>query len=251
MKKLNFTQPGGMPLTQEILAFMQDSYGNINNALVNLIGTPAILSGVEPITGGGWTPGLVLYDTVSNGKQILYFQGGQNGFFSLSYNNKNLVYADGLIHNVATDYYLTTSVSSSGAQISDFPRLNLTQLWDLNKTTVTNFQGDFKFFDLVIGSYNFDVINRGNICELRGMITIISGGYGQGVTKINNVIPTPYINSSTPIVFKTLRELTDTSGRDAYTVKIYDDGSLNFISDRADNNYNSTGTHYFSHTFIL
>lgn len=64
MKRFDFTQMGGFPLTQDRLEWMQDGYITAINALAGLAGgtNPLSLDGVE-LTAGSWTTG----GTVSDG----------------------------------------------------------------------------------------------------------------------------------------------------------------------------------------
>lgn len=69
-KNINFTQPGGFPLTQDILAFMQSSYRDALTGIAKHFGEFAIVSGVE-ITGPNVSDGFIVYDG-----ELVRFVGG-------------------------------------------------------------------------------------------------------------------------------------------------------------------------------
>lgn len=80
MKKIDFTQPGGFPLEQNTLAFMQDATEDLLHSFLQFVSNPTtfegvarqqllILFGVEP-DGNQVTPGWIIRDS-----ELLYFAG--------------------------------------------------------------------------------------------------------------------------------------------------------------------------------
>jgi hypothetical protein len=60
MKKIDFTKTGGMPLTQDLLKFMQDANKETCDALVAALGDNIIISGSELQNDGSYSDGLVI-----------------------------------------------------------------------------------------------------------------------------------------------------------------------------------------------
>jgi len=91
-KRYDFTQLGGFPVTQDRLAFMQDSYRNAFGAIAKIIGDYSIMTGVEvdntnalvsdgwiivqgelmPFVGGSLSSGVVVLETAEN---LSFFSG--------------------------------------------------------------------------------------------------------------------------------------------------------------------------------
>jgi microcystin-dependent protein len=70
MNKIDFTQPGGFPLTQDTLGFLQSAYTEVLGGLAAFLGDKVILSGCT-ISQGIVQPGVVAVDG-----EILYTPGG-------------------------------------------------------------------------------------------------------------------------------------------------------------------------------
>jgi hypothetical protein len=73
MNKIDLTNIGGFPLEEDTLKFMQDSYGDLFEALARMAGNKTILSGVE-VAGSAVSNGWIVY----NG-EIIRFVGGAAG----------------------------------------------------------------------------------------------------------------------------------------------------------------------------
>lgn len=70
-KKIDLTKLGGFPLTQQTLAFMQNSYVDALGALAHFVGGQTILSGLT-ISGNTATDGWI----ITHGGEIIPFIGG-------------------------------------------------------------------------------------------------------------------------------------------------------------------------------
>lgn len=89
MKRIDFTQQGGFPLTQDILGFMQEGYSDLSAAIAAMLGGNVIVSGVQP-NGAGYTGGWVVFDG-----ELLPFVGGIYPNFVASVSAASETFADG------------------------------------------------------------------------------------------------------------------------------------------------------------
>lgn len=70
-QRIDFTQLGGFPLTQNTMEFIQNSYNSVLGALSRAIGDYVIISGVTDLGGNNYTDGWITFDG-----QIIPFEGG-------------------------------------------------------------------------------------------------------------------------------------------------------------------------------
>lgn len=106
MRAIDFTHPGGFPLTQDELDYLQQAYTECINALGSLGGhptTPAIISGVVKTISGGTTT--VTSGWMFHNGTMIRFNGGSvtpTGSdivtVRIDTTTTNLTYNDGLIH---------------------------------------------------------------------------------------------------------------------------------------------------------
>jgi hypothetical protein len=129
-KRLSLTNLGGLPVTQETFAWIQDNVGSLISAMAALIGDKVIISGVE-VSGGNVTSGFICY----NG-DILPFVGGVAGADVIIQETATpAVFEDNSSHDVYFDK--VAKIGSPGAfAFSEFKRLDklidiLTALNDL------------------------------------------------------------------------------------------------------------------------
>lgn len=73
-KQIDFTQNGGMPLTQDLLKFMQDATAESIQGIISLFGDNIVVSGVA-FNGSSFPNGWVIYDG-----ELLPFMGGSPSF---------------------------------------------------------------------------------------------------------------------------------------------------------------------------
>lgn len=89
-KKIDLTKLGGFPLTQQTLAFMQDSYVGALGALARFVGGQTILSGLT-ITGNTATDGWITH----NGEIIPFIGGTVSPFYIVETVTEEVTYFDG------------------------------------------------------------------------------------------------------------------------------------------------------------
>lgn len=149
MNRIDFTLLGGMPLTQDRLKFMQDSYTEALGALAQLCGNKTILYGVVK-TGGLVSSGWISY----NGELIRFVGGSYDTTVVISETPTPYVYADSNSKDV--EYVKTATCGAGGAfDFADLvPLLSLANVW---------LPGDIKMkhVDQTYEDANFDVDGYG------------------------------------------------------------------------------------------
>lgn len=106
-QRIDYTQLGGFPITQDVLDFMQQSYRGAFGALASIIGSATILSGVVVNTGtntvsNGWI--------VYNGELMPFVGGTLSSGVVVRESGQNLGFNDGTLHTV-----LYTKFASCGS----------------------------------------------------------------------------------------------------------------------------------------
>jgi hypothetical protein len=125
-KRIDFTIVGGLPLEQDTLDFMQQSYRGAFGALAKLCGDKVILTGVE-VTGGSVSSGWIVV-----GGELIPFIGGTlatNVLVSEASAVSQALFEDGNSHDV---YFTKTAtcVAIGGFPFSDLvPLLSLQNVW--------------------------------------------------------------------------------------------------------------------------
>ena len=115
-KRFDFTQVGGFPLTQEVLAFMQESYSDLSNVIAGLIGTNCIVAGVNTV-GTTLTPGWIVYNN-----ELLPFVGGtKSDYFRVVEEAIQLQFEDGINRSVKFNKY--AEPYASGAPMNALSRI--------------------------------------------------------------------------------------------------------------------------------
>lgn len=189
MKAIDFTQPGGFPLTQNQLGYLQQAYSETITALAAIGGdgsSPFIISGIEtanPVDGtfiisDGW----FFY----NGEvvkclsgSVVGASGGSAAYIVISSDSSPLVFNDGSTPNVIFDKTATLTVMPSGTPTDDthFP-LSVLQVFGKG-FGVINREANWNTIAVgtppaeggVVGTiyYKKDFIS--NTLHLRGMLT--------------------------------------------------------------------------------
>ncbi len=123
-KRIDLTQVGGFPFTQEILDFMQVSYREAFKGIASLCGNKTILSGVV-VTGGAVSSGWISY----NGELIPFIGGATGADVVVEETSADLTFEDTVDRPV-----LFTKVAYIGAPgtfpFSDLKPLNtLKEMW--------------------------------------------------------------------------------------------------------------------------
>lgn len=128
-QRIDFTKTGGFPLTQNTMAFIQDSYNDVLEAVSRIAGQYVIISGLTQTSPNVYTNGWITI----NG-EIIPFEGG------LGQTNVSIVESGGTETfrdgNIFTVTYSRKAVFDSGGSIpfSNFQRLSLETI----KTYVDN-----------------------------------------------------------------------------------------------------------------
>ncbi len=137
MKSIDFTQPGGFPLTQDQLGYLQEAYTESTKALAMIGGdgtVPYIISGIvvtNPSTGAFTaTDGWLYYNNEMirfRGASVSGGSGGFAPFVTISPSALALVYNDGSTPNVVFDKEATLQVLPTGTA-TDATRFPLNDL---------------------------------------------------------------------------------------------------------------------------
>ncbi|HLO38380.1 MAG TPA: hypothetical protein VK173_07820 [Lacibacter sp.] len=120
-KRIDLTQVGGFPFTQEILDFMQISYREAFKGIAVLCGNKTILSGVV-VTGGSVSSGWISY----NGELIPFIGGSTGADVVVEETSSDLTFEDAVDRPV-----LFTKVAYIGSPAT-FPFSDLKPLITLN-----------------------------------------------------------------------------------------------------------------------
>lgn len=88
-QRIDFTQLGGLPVTQYTLKYMQDSYRGAFAAIAKLVGDKVILTGVE-VVGGNVTDGWITY----NGEVIPFVGAGVGADVNVSEASETRLFND-------------------------------------------------------------------------------------------------------------------------------------------------------------
>jgi hypothetical protein len=131
MKHIDFTQPGGFPLTQDQLDYLQQSYSECISALAAMgtdgTGTPVIITGMVSSISGGTT-------TISAGwffynSELVRFSGGSYGtvpvgdvpLISITPSTGTLTYSDGSTPGVIFDKVAALVLAPAVTDATHFP----------------------------------------------------------------------------------------------------------------------------------
>lgn len=141
MKKIDFTKEGGFPLKQDTLAFMQESYNELKQAMLLWFrksgisetsgGENYILSGLEEkVIGSTWmiTPGWIIRDG-----ELLYFGGGPKNMveeqgIGVQTFNESVTYKSGIIYPV---YLSKVAVVGGGEAVPLLQYIRIVNINDL------------------------------------------------------------------------------------------------------------------------
>lgn len=114
-KIIDFKQLGGFPFNQNSLAFMQDGYSGLSEAIVALVGNNVILSGVE-VAGETLTEGWMTYNN-----ELIPFKSGANmDYFQIRTDKTELKFKNGENKTVLFSKY--AQPSGSGILLSSLRR---------------------------------------------------------------------------------------------------------------------------------
>lgn len=149
MKQIDFSKPGGLPLSQDVLAFMQSAYTEVLTALAQCGGTgPFIISGMNTysaLNASGVADGWLYY----NG-EILKFNAAvfpQVPFpnitlIKINQSSSPLTFYDNSVKNVITVRTCTLSYGPSATDATQFPFAALQYYGRENSwTNISNFAG--------------------------------------------------------------------------------------------------------------
>ena len=118
MNGINLTLPGGFPLTQETLAFMQAAYGDTIGAIAGLFGDKVIISGCTN-NGSNVSAGIVAV----NG-EILVTPGGSATTVFVQEDAENALFENGQNQPVYLTRTLRFGIGQGQMAWADFKRLN-------------------------------------------------------------------------------------------------------------------------------
>lgn len=122
-QRLDFSKLGGFPLTQKTMAFVQNSYNDVLEALARAVGNYVIISGVTEISPNVYTSGWVTFDN-----KIVPFAGGfELNYVKLVETNSSELFQNGNTYEV-TSGYTAVFDSVGGVLFNDFQRLSMTSL---------------------------------------------------------------------------------------------------------------------------
>lgn len=148
-KRIELTNIGGFPFTQDTLKFMQDSYRGAFGGLAGMIGDKTIVTGVE-VSGSNVTNGWIIYQG-----ELIPFVGGVLGAdVIISETSVDADFEDG---STFPTYFTKVAISGAGGAFpfSDLIRLSALQnIW---------LPGDIKekYCDAAYIAANFDVDGYG------------------------------------------------------------------------------------------
>ena len=134
-KTFDFSKQGGMPLNQQRLEYMQQSYTEALQAVSNLMGDMVIVSGCV-VNGNNVTDGWVVV-----GGELLPFRTGTNtGTFMVRESSTNLEFKDGQNKPVQISRYCEFGLGIGSYNWSALTRLSTIkqQLADLNSLKTDN-----------------------------------------------------------------------------------------------------------------
>ena len=123
MKTIDFSKNGGLPLSQDRLAYMQTAYTEAVQALAKLAGDKTITSGCI-VTGSNISDGWIVY----NGELIRFVGGNLAANVAISTTGTGLVFKNGINNTVLNEK------TASCALIGTFPYSDLVRLPDLKTT---------------------------------------------------------------------------------------------------------------------
>lgn len=124
MNRIDFSNLGGMPFTQNRADFMQQSYREALTALGNLCGNKTILYGVE-VTGSSVSDGWIAV----NGELIKFVGGTLGATVIISETSVPFTFADNTVHDVQFTKTATTGVGGSFPFTDLVPLLSLQNIW--------------------------------------------------------------------------------------------------------------------------
>lgn len=124
MNHIDFTNLGGMPVTQTRLDFLQQSYLTAFGALAKLCGDKTILHGVD-VAGGVVSDGWISY----NGELLPFIGGAAATKVIIVETTTPFTFADTVVHDVHFDRYATLG-SVGGFDFTDLTKLvSLKNIW--------------------------------------------------------------------------------------------------------------------------
>ena len=130
-QKIDYNELGGLPLTQEIMDFMQNSYNEVFESITEVIGTYAIISGVA-LSAGNYGAGWLSIDG-----EIVPFEAApasQGTKISVFPSATSIEFGNGDIKPVIITR--RAILGTTGVDLSLFTRITLPQLQtDLTSTT--------------------------------------------------------------------------------------------------------------------
>ncbi len=123
-QKINFTELGGYPLTQNTMLYLQNSYNDVLEALARAIGNYVIISGVSEMSPNVYSSGWVTY----NNKIVPFAGGNELNFVNLIETNTSVTFENTSVVEVTTGYTAIFDTVNNGVTFSQFQRLSLTDL---------------------------------------------------------------------------------------------------------------------------
>lgn len=123
-QSIDFGQLGGFPLTQNKMAFIQDSYNKVLESLCGVIGQYAIIEGVVHDGSGNYSAGWITYDG-----EIIPFVAApvsQGSNVTITETRETVTYRDTSMHDVIITR--TATFGATGEPFSSFTRHTLQSL---------------------------------------------------------------------------------------------------------------------------
>ncbi|WP_160711304.1 hypothetical protein [Chitinophaga solisilvae] len=134
-KRVDFSNLGGFPLTQDVLGYMQASYRDAISGLAGVCGDKVIVSGMVESNGtvsAGWI--------IHNGELLPFLPGPKQSTYIIIDENSDELFEDGTAHTVYYTRY--ARFGSGGAPYSELIRLDsiaaMKQGISTLNTTLTN-----------------------------------------------------------------------------------------------------------------
>jgi len=176
MKQIDFTKPGGMPLSQDVLSFMQSSYTEVLNALAACGGNgPCIISGMNTfssLNASGVSDGWLYYNgEILKFNAAIFPQAPYPNITMVKINQSStpLTYYDNGVKNVLTVRTCTLGYGPTATDATQFPYSALQYYGRENSwTVINNFAG---ISGGISGSIAYKKITLNNTLFIKGDLT--------------------------------------------------------------------------------
>ncbi len=234
MKYIDFSQPGGFPLTQDVLNYLQNGYTEAVTALAGARGTePYILTGCTQSVAGtviSITPGYIFFNNeliafVGGSIDTATFTGTQVAGFQVYNLTNTLIYNDGSSHIAQLEHQLTFGANADGTTTgTQFP-LSALQPW--LKDSVT---GSLTVAGMGSPTGNIYYLKnyQSNSMRLYGNISLTNAQAVEGVAG-GGLGPTYYELNILPVGYRPARSVPFTMYYRYHGAPILDDTGMDYI----------------------